>query len=68
LAGEGPRRSEDEEGGGLLPLNLEIVADLRVNAEGRMRAIKLSSVKFNGQVCASSCGLTRLLCMLTVVM
>ena len=53
-AGEG--RSEDEEGGGLLPLNLEIVADLCVNAEGRMRAIKLSSVKFNGQVCASSCG------------
>ena len=36
--------------GGLLPLNVEAVATISVNELGRASAIRLDSVKFNGQV------------------
>ena len=56
-AGEGvsEARSRDDakEGraeGGLLPLNVEAVATSSVNELGRASAIRLDSVKFNGQV------------------
>eukprot|EP00802_Teleaulax_amphioxeia_P008583 Tamp_08592.p1 GENE.Tamp_08592~~Tamp_08592.p1 ORF type:complete len:727 (-),score=133.97 Tamp_08592:9-2189(-) len=55
-AGEGvsEARSRDDakEGraeGGLLPLNVEAVATISVNELGRASAIRLDSVKFNGQ-------------------
>ena len=50
--GENQKEEEEEEAGegGLLPLNVEWAAEIGVNGEGRMQAIKFTSVKFNGQV------------------
>ena len=49
--GEKRNVEEDAGNGGLLPLNVEWTAEIGVNGEGRMQAIKFTSVKFNGQVC-----------------